>query len=459
MPKFKTSQGTFDVPDSEVAEFKKDFPDAQPVTGEKKKVVVTAADQAAIKEKAAAKPSTVVSQEDYDRLVDLYKKGEAEQAKNPRKVSPATLEFQKLYHQILPEEAQRILASDPKATNWAQHTGKSQIDLAGNEDGLFGRRTKQYMERLQQMKPEAAKPAEPKLADTPPLADDKKPETPAGPDEIVVSHGEPEKERKLPPVAPAWWLQDKLKALNVGLNYLNIRPYYPWEPMAHYDQARPAFLSPERALAENQSQMNMQLGQLAQFSGPQAFNARANEITGKGFANAANTIAGVHNQNINIANQFEQFNTGIRNQETKENLAHATSLWDKYQATRQNFDNAKRMAGDALFNTAVQAVTNRANTYNLNQMYPQYAINPGDGGTMFFHDGRDLKPGQAPTPISERYKQMVKDNPTLANNTEGLKQLWEMTKLDSGIQDDYMAQYAKNRYVPNQQVPIPGYNG
>lgn len=422
------------------------------------KVVVNATPEEleAVRKAAEAKPSKVVDETAYNELMDLYKKAEAAQAKNPGKVNEETLKFQRRYHELLPEEARRIIASDTKKTTWAEKTGRSKADLTGNEDGLFGRRTKQYMEELEKMKPKAV---EPKLADTPPLADDKKPEGPAGPDEIVVSHGEPEKERKLPPVAPAWWLQDKLKALNAGLNYLNIRPYYPWEPMAHYDQARPAFLSPERALAENQSQMNMQLGQLAQFSGPQAFNARANEITGKGFANAANTIAGVHNQNINIANQFEQFNTGIRNQETKENLAHATSLWDKYQATRQNFDNAKRMAGDALFNTAVQAVTNRANTYNLNQMYPQYAINPGTGGTMYFHDGRDLKPGQAPTPVSERYKQMVKDNPTLANNPEGLKQLWEMTKLDAGIQDDYMAQYAKNRYIPNQQVPVSGYNG
>lgn len=422
-------------------------------SGNKKYIVkskTTSQDEEAERKKyIESHPNKTVTPEEYKRLTDLYEKAKAADATGKKQTKEAE-EFQRAYHEILPEEASRIIAKHPTKTKKALAEGRTWWDLEGNVDGYFGPRTEQYMEELKKKQPNA------KIAETPKLKEEeKKKDEPFN--DIVVSHGDPEKERALPPVAPTWWLQDKLAAVNAGLNYLNIRPYYPWEPMANYEQVRPSFLSPERALAENQSQMNMQLGMLSQFTGPQAFNARANEISGKGFANAANAIADVHNRNVGIANQFEQTNVGIRNENQKENLAHATSLWDKYQATRQNFDNAKKMAADAMFNVAKQAITNRANTYNLNQMNPQYAVDPGTGGLMYFHDPRDLKPSETAVSISDRYKQMVRDNPTLAGTKEGREQLWEMTKIEHGAPSDYMSQYAKNRNIANQQVPYSTY--
>lgn len=319
-------------------------------------------------------------------------------------------------------------------------------------DALLGERWDKIITKL--TKPKT------KIAETPKLKEEEPKTETDQKRRVIVSHGDQDKERQYPPVGPKWWLQDKLAAINAGLNYLGVRPYYPWEPMAQYEQVRPAYLSPERALAENQSQMNMQLGMLSQFTGPKAFNARANEIFGKGFANAANTIANVHDRNIGTANQFEQMNVGIRNENQKENLAHATSLWDKYQATRQNFDNAKRQAADALFNVAKQAVTNRAYTYNLNQMNPQFAVDPSTGGTLYFHDPRDVNPSQSPTALSDAYAAKLEDKrfASLANNEAGREILWKMTQKEAGIQtDDAMDQYSKTRNIPNQQVPFSTY--
>jgi hypothetical protein len=320
-------------------------------------------------------------------------------------------------------------------------------------DALLGERWDKIITKL------TSKPSKTKIADTPKLAEDKKTED-TSTRKVIVSHGDPEKERQYPPVKPEWWLQDKLSGINAGLNYLGVKPYYPWEPMANYEQVRPTYLSPERALAENQSQMNMQLGMLSQFVNPKAFNARASEIFGKGFANAANVIGDVHNRNVGTANEFEQTNVGIRNQEQKENLAHATSLWDKYQATRQNFDNAKRQAADAMFNVAKNAVTNRAYTYNLNQINPQFAVDPNTGGTLYFHDPNDLKPSQSPTSLSDAYALKLGDPrfTSLANSESGRQILWNMTQKEQGIQtDDAMDQYSKTRNIPGQQVPFGTY--
>ena len=165
--------------------------------------------------RAAAKPSTVVKQEDYDKLMALYAAAEAANAKNPGKKNPETLAFQKAYHAILPEEARRIITGDvPTAKGKALDVGQS-LDLPANEDSYFGKRTKQYLEGLQKYKPATAvTPA----ATTPALADEKeKDETDY--DGIYTDHLE---ETRYPPVAPAWWLQDKLAATNAGINAMYI---------------------------------------------------------------------------------------------------------------------------------------------------------------------------------------------------------------------------------------------
>ena len=406
-------------------------------------------------QKASAKTNTVVTKEQYAELMDLYKKGEEANIKNPGKKNPETEAFQKKYHEYLGDEAQRIISADPQKTAKGKQEGLAWYDLKSNEDGIFGRRTKQYLEGLQKFKPADAGP---EIAPLPPLKDDtKQPEGPVQ-DNVIVSHGDPYKERRLPPVAPAWWLQDKIKSLNAGLNYMGIKAYNPWEAQATYMTPRTTYLSPERALAENQSQMNMAMSALAQFNGPQQFNARMKDVSGKGFANAANTIADVHNRNIQLFNQNSAQAANIKNTEARERAASATSMWDKYQTVRQNFDTAKANARTVLVDTVNQGITNRANTYNLNQMNPQFAINPGQGGTMYFHDGRDLKPSQAATSISQRYQQMMRDNPTLAKDPEGQKRLWEMTKIEAGMPgDDAMAEYQRSRQrSAGNQTPTPG---
>jgi len=425
-----------------------------------RKVIVSAgsgtnaAEEAERKKYIESRPNKTVTQKDYDYLMDLYKKAEAADSTGSKQTKEAE-EFQKAYHKILPEEASKIIAEHPVKTKKAKDKGLNWWDLEGNVDAYFGPRTKQYMEELTKKKP-TEKTDE--IAPLPPLKDDtKQPEGPVQ-DNVIVRHGYPENERRLPPVAPAWWLQDKIKSLNAGLNFAGIRAYNPWQAQANYVTPRVSYLSPERALAENQSQMNMAANALAQFSGPQSFNARMNERSGQGFAKAANTIADVHNRNIQLFNQNAAEEANIKNTEARERAAGATQLWDKYQTVRQNFDAAKSNARNVLVDTVNQAITNRANTYNLNQMNPQFAVNPGQGGTMYFHDARDLKPSQSATPISQRYQQMLRDNPVMAKDPEGQKRLWEMTKIEAGMPgDDAMAEYQRSRQRgANNQTPAPG---
>lgn len=50
--------------------------------------------------------------------------------------------------------------------------------------------------------------------------------------------------------------------------------------------------------------------------------------------------------------------------------------------TEQNYDNALRQANEQITKQLQNAYTNRANTYNLNTIYPQFNIDPRTGGMI-----------------------------------------------------------------------------
>jgi hypothetical protein len=219
------------------------------------------------------------------------------------------------------------------------------------------------------------------------------------------------------PIGSPWWLQDIIKTAHAAGNLMRIKKYMPWQATPGVYTPRVSFLDPTRELAANAEQANIQTQGMAQFTGPQAFSARSSEIQGQGFKQAANTIGQVHNQNVQISNQQDAQNAQIMNQASQQRAGLATSLWDKYQTVNQNFDNAKSEARNALVQQYTNAITNKAYTHNLNTMYPQFAINPGNGGEMYFQNPRDMKPDyNKPQEFSKVYNDLLESNPTLKAN-------------------------------------------
>jgi hypothetical protein len=81
----------------------------------------------------------------YDEIKALYDK--AEKSRNPKDVKA----FQQTYHKYFPEYAKSVIAKDPQGlTNYAKKNKYKIDDLRGNEDSLWGTRTKKYMAALQQ---------------------------------------------------------------------------------------------------------------------------------------------------------------------------------------------------------------------------------------------------------------------------------------------------------------------
>jgi hypothetical protein len=110
--------------------------------------------------------------------------------------------------------------------------------------------------------------------------------------------------------------------------------------------------------------------------------ARLNAIQGQGAAQAANVLSQINNQNVGIANQFEANQVGVRNQEQAMNQQMANRLFDKNVIAQQQFDNAKRQAAANTRQAYNTALTNKWKTDALNQMYPNYQVDPLSGGRV-----------------------------------------------------------------------------
>jgi hypothetical protein len=237
-----------------------------------------------------------------------------------------------------------------------------------------------------------------------------------------------------PPVTPdaPWWLQDIIKTSGAAGDMMRIKKHSPWQATPGVYTPDPTFFDPTRALASNAELANIGTQGAGVFSGPQAFNARQSRIQGQAAQNAANILGQYENQNVNVANQFEQNKAQILNQASLNKANLATQLYDKNVIANQQFDNSKAQARQMLRQSYIDAITNRAQTQTLNQLYPQYAVDPRTGGFMHFTKGRDIKPIDSNnTGLMDTFQQYKRMNPGVTDEV-----LYKMAAADMGVSDN-----------------------
>jgi len=186
------------------------------------------------------------------------------------------------------------------------------------------------------------------------------------------------------PEPPEWWLQDTVNTMGAASDLASVKKYMPWEARVDLEEPRPTFLDPTRELGAQSEQANIASQASASFAGAQGLGARNAATQGNAAAQAANTLSNINNQNVNIANQFEGTQVGIRNQESMLNQQMANRVYDKNTIANQQFDNAKLQGRQNLRNAYNTAVTNKWKTDALNQMYPNYQTRPGVGGRVIY---------------------------------------------------------------------------
>jgi hypothetical protein len=236
---------------------------------------------------------------------------------------------------------------------------------------------------------------------------------------------------KKPPVVspPAkWWLQDTIKTTGAFGDLMGIKKYMPWSPKVDLEEPRPTFLDPTRELAQQSEQANLAIMNLAAFAGPQALSSRASSIQGTGAKSAADTLSRINNANVGIADNFEMKQVDIRNQEALANQAGQQKLYDANTIANQQFDNSRMALRNQMRNHYTNAITNKAKTATLNQLYPQYSVDPSTGGMPGFKGGKPIKPEVTKT-AQEYFDEIKLQYPDMDDKTA-----YQMAKDRAGTQ-------------------------
>jgi hypothetical protein len=378
--------------------------------------------------RAKSNPSTVLTQAQYNELANLYQIAEASSKGNINKVTDETKAFQKRYHELLPKEATRILSDHSKTTNKGINEKLAQFDLEGNVDGMFGPRTKQYWQAVQKPGDSPTAPDNTQLT----IADNSKPDEalpPIGTNPII-----PQLRGK---DAAPWWLQDIIGTAGAAFDLANIKRYQPWQATPEVRVPDVTFYDPTRQLAANSEQANMAYQAQTAFTNPQQLAAASSVIQGQAAKNAADTLGQYNNLNVGLANQFSDKKTDILNQASQNKANLDTQLWDKYTILNQQFDNSKAMARQNLRQQFINGITNRANTANLNSLYPQYAVNPLDGGMAYFkgdNSGIQANPNYDHGDINTKYNEALK---LTGDPDRALKLLQLQMKGNTGSHEAY----------------------
>jgi len=235
---------------------------------------------------------------------------------------------------------------------------------------------------------------------------------------------------KKPPVSPPakWWLQDTIKTTGAFGDLMGIKKYMPFSPRVDLEEPRPTFLDPTRELAQQSEQANIAIMNLAAFAGPQALSARASSIQGTGAKSAANTLSQFNNDNTKLADAFEMKQVDIRNQEALANQAGQQKLYDANTIANQQFDNSRMALRNQMRNHYTNAITNKAKTATLNQLYPQYAVLPETGGMPGFKGGKPIKP-EVTKSAQEYFDEIKQQYPDMDDKTA-----YQMAKDRAGTQ-------------------------
>jgi hypothetical protein len=186
-------------------------------------------------------------------------------------------------------------------------------------------------------------------------------------------------------VSPAWWAQDQIALAGALGDLWSTKKYQEHEPGLNLIKREGIYKDPTRELGKFSELSNQNYAALSQSVNPQTASAIRSGIYGKEATAIADALARYNNDNVNIANQLDAYNTDIENKERMLNRDINVSRFDKNTIGKQQYDNSIK-AGRANARQALSTgITNKWKTDALNQMYPNYQVDPRSGGKVFYN--------------------------------------------------------------------------
>ena len=216
-----------------------------------------------------------------------------------------------------------------------------------------------------------------------------------------------------------WWSQDVIKAKAIADRERKmLLPYQPPVRRTSYDVV---LEDPTRAIAAINEQLNINSQAAGAFGGPQSLQARTANLQGQAALNIANEVARVNQRNVSTINQ------GLAQQAQMDQMANMeedrrnVKMYDDTQKVLQTYMDEKNFDREQYADAIANAITNRANTYNLNSIQDYYNIDPESGGMIKLTNTKALQPVAQPgeydfinnyAEVAKRYKAATGADPT-----------------------------------------------
>jgi hypothetical protein len=279
-------------------------------------------------------------------------------------------------------------------------------------------------------------------------------DTPFGPQNYTLPEEEFAFEFKQPKnnrLPPKFWLQDAIKTAAIASR--NRDKFFPWQPPILPIDINYTLEDPTRAIAAINEQLGMQTDVIGAFAGPQSMNARISQMQGEAASQIANEIARVNQRNINTINRAESQQAQIDMILDAERRKNLTKEYDDTQEVLQNYMDERNFDREQLAEAISNAMTNRANTYNLNQLQDYFQIDPTTGGTIGKFGERAFDPvvsenrSEKITKAIEKLKELGIANPTpelidyFLNNNQANSE----TNFETNLQREYKSMNPKRK--------------
>lgn len=222
-------------------------------------------------------------------------------------------------------------------------------------------------------------------------------ETPPGtPPVKKIEVPELKRPRKQP--NPNFWIQDLLQLDAISQRDRDM--FFPWQPEVENVEVGYVLEEPTRAIAAINEQLNIANQAAGAFGGAQQLAARTAQNAAAAADNIADEIARVNQRNVSTVNQGKAQQAQMDYTVSRERRDRNVKEYDDTQKVLQTYMDEKNFDREQYAQALGNAITNRANTYNLNSIQDYYQIDPTTGGMIGQFNSKAFEPAPLPDPMA-----------------------------------------------------------
>ena len=179
---------------------------------------------------------------------------------------------------------------------------------------------------------------------------------------------------------PLAYRREDINSLNRAVDARwSIPQIQPWEKRVKLKTPDVAYVSPERAIAAKNEQVNQMMQGMQTAQSAQSMGAAASSVAGKAYADVATTIGQYADKNVGIFNNYQNTATALANKQAQLDASTANRMQEKQDTLKQNIANSVGKAKDKIVQMENQMITNASNLYNLNLQTTQKKKDPYTG--------------------------------------------------------------------------------